>query len=88
MKRGKEFKKKKKTPLIVDIVVIFVVIRSTKIPKGFSHVFRHTLSRLNLFNWFLRPGDYQNIIKIFHNLVQPSNSGEIPMNHEITAYLI
>lgn len=70
------------------MVVIFVVIRSTKIPKGFSHVFYHALSRLNLFNWFFEarrlPKYYQNL----YNLVQPSNSGEITVNHDMSAYLL
>lgn len=29
------------TPLIADMAVIFIVTRSTKIPKGFSHLFSH-----------------------------------------------
>ena len=71
------------TLLIVDMVIM----RSTKIPKGFSRMFSHVLSGLHLFNWFF----WSQVCKHCQNLVwfgPAFNCGKITVNHVISAYLL
>lgn len=73
------------TLLTVDMVAVFVIISSAKIPKGFHICW--AMPSLDWTYWFFGAKCF-NSTKILYNLVHPSNSGKITVNHNISAYLM